>query len=148
MVGVGHQYCCNVGKTANSQVAVFGCLSNSKHASLVDCRLYLPESWTSDPTRCDEAGIPVEERVFKTKLELALDIIKHQKDLGIGFDYIGGDGFYGHDSSFAREVNNLGLVYVLDIHSDQQVFLQKPVLFLPGKKPGKGPSPKRRKADI
>ena len=47
-VGVGHQYCGNVGKTANSQVAVFGCLCNSKHASLVDCRLYLPTSWTND----------------------------------------------------------------------------------------------------
>ena len=63
-VGVGHQYCGNVGKTANSQVAVFGCLSNSKHASIVDCRLYLPESWTTDSKRCDEAGIPTNERTF------------------------------------------------------------------------------------
>lgn len=41
-VGVGHQYCGNVGKTANSQVAVFGCLCNDKYASLIDARLYLP----------------------------------------------------------------------------------------------------------
>ena len=47
-VGDGHQYFGNVGKTANSQVAGFGCLCNGKYASLVDCRLYLPKSWTTD----------------------------------------------------------------------------------------------------
>src|SRR5690606_10047948 len=47
-VGVGHQYCGNVGKTANSQVAVFGCLCNDKYASLIDARLYLPKAWTDD----------------------------------------------------------------------------------------------------
>ena len=57
-VGVGHQQCGNVGKTANSQVAVFGCLCNGKYASLVDTRLYLPSSWTSDSDRCDEAESP------------------------------------------------------------------------------------------
>ena len=77
-VGVGHQYCGNVGKTANSQVAVYGCLSNGKHVSLVDCRLYLPASWTTDSERCKEADIPVEERTFKTKQELAVEIIKRQ----------------------------------------------------------------------
>jgi SRSO17 transposase len=145
-VGVGHQYCGNVGKTANSQVAVYGCLSNGKHASLVDCRLYLPTSWTTDNERCKEADIPVEERTFKTKQELAVDIIKHQLAMGITFDYVGADGLYGNDAAFAREINNRGLVYMLDIHSDQQIFLEKPELYLPERKTAKGPSPKKLKA--
>jgi SRSO17 transposase len=145
-VGFGHQYCGNVGKTSNSQVAVFGCLCNGKHASLVDCRLYLPTSWTTDSERCKEADIPVEERIFKTKQELAADIIKHQMAMGITFDYIGADGLYGNDAAFAREINNMGLVYMLDIHSDQQIFLEKPELYLPERKTAKGPSPKKLKA--
>lgn len=145
-VGVGHQYCGNVGKTANSQVAVFGSLCNGRHASLVDCRLYLPASWTSDNERCKKADIPVEDRVFKTKPELAVDIIKHQLEMGIAFDYVGADGLYGNDAALAREVNNLGLVYMFDIHSDQQIFLEKPELYLPERKTAKGPSPKRLKA--
>jgi SRSO17 transposase len=44
-VGVGHQYCGNVGKVSNSQVAVFACLSNGDFASMIDARLYLPKSW-------------------------------------------------------------------------------------------------------
>jgi len=137
-----------VGKTANSQVAVFGCLSNSKHASIVDCRLYLPESWTTDSERCDQAGIPPTERAFKTKLQLGIDIIKHQMSLGINFDYVGGDGFYGHDASFAREIGNMGLLYVLDIHSNHQIFLEKPELLLPERKSSKGRSPKRFKVNM
>jgi SRSO17 transposase len=147
-VGVGHQYCGNVGKTANSQVSVFGCLSNSKHASIVDCRLYLPESWTTDSERCDQAGIPPNERTFKTKLKLGIDIIKHQMSLGINFDYVGGDGFYGHDASFAREIDDMGLVYVLDIHPNQQIFLEKPELLLPERKYSKGRLPKRFKVNM
>lgn len=53
-VGVGHQYCGNVGKTANSQVAVFACLSNGDFASMIDARLYLPKDWCDDPARCIE----------------------------------------------------------------------------------------------
>ena len=145
-VGVGHQYCGNVGKTANSQVAVFGCLCNGKYASLVDSRLYLPESWCQDAARCNEAGIPVEERDFKTKQSLAIDIIKHQLSLGNSFDYVGADGLYGNDAAFARSIDNLGLIYMLDIHSDQTIYLQKPELILPERKNAKGPTPKRLKA--
>jgi len=145
-VGVAHQYCGNVGKTANSQVAVFGCLCNRKHAALVDTRLYLPKSWISDKARCQEAGIPHEEQVFKTKPELALDIIKHQLSMGVKFDYVGGDGLYGNDIALARGINSLGCIYMLDIHSTQQVYLEKPELYLPERKSEKGPAPKRLKA--
>jgi hypothetical protein len=145
-VGVGHQYCGNVGKTANSQVAVFGCLCNGKYASLVDSRQYLPVSWTSDVARCSEAGIPEKERVFKTKQELAVDIIKHQLSMGIVFDFVGADGLYGNDAAFAREIDKLGLVYMLDIHSDQQIYMEEPELRIPERKTAKGPAPKKLKA--
>jgi SRSO17 transposase len=88
-VGVGWQYFGNVGKISNSQVAVFACLSNGDFASMVDARLYLPEDWCNNPDRCKEAGIPTEKRLFKTKLELAVDIILQQVQNGVCFDYIG-----------------------------------------------------------
>ena len=145
-VGVGWQYCGNVGKIANSQVAVFACLSNGDFAYMVDARLYLPEDWCNNPIRCREAGIPKEKRVFKTKLELALDIIDHQIQNGVSFDYIGGDGYYGNDANLARAIDQMGYIYMLDIHSDQKIYLDQPELFLPERKANKGPAPKRLKA--
>jgi len=112
-VGVGWQYNGNVGKTANSQVAVMGGLCKGDFASLVDARLYLPKDWCNDPARCDKAGIPEEERGFKTKIDLA------------------------------RKVDMLGLTYMFDIHSNQPVYLEKPELVLPERKGNRGPKPKR-----
>jgi SRSO17 transposase len=145
-VGVGRQYCGNVGKISNSQVAVFACLSNGDYASMVDVRLYLPEDWCNDPVRCTEAGIPQENRTFKTKLELAVDIIHQQIQNGVCFDYIGGDGYYGNDVNLARFIDQMGCIYMLDIHSDQRIFLNQPELFIPERKSTKGPAPKRLKA--
>jgi SRSO17 transposase len=145
-VGVGPQYCGNVGKIANSQVAVFACLSNGDFASMVDARLYLPQDWCNNPHRCDEAGIPKENRTFKTKLELAADIICHQKEKGIAFDFITADGYYGNDADLARSIDNMGYLYMLDIHSDQEIYLEKPELFIPDRESLRGPTPKRLKA--
>jgi SRSO17 transposase len=142
-VGVGYQYCGNAGKTANSQVAVMACLSNGDFASMVDARLYLPKDWCDDPQRCKEAGIPEEEQGFKTKIDLAYEIILHQHELGTLFDYIGADGFYGNDCNLAWKIDQLGLMYMLYIHSDQPVYLEKPELVLPKRKSNRGPKPKR-----
>jgi len=142
-VGVGWQYNGNVGKTANSQVAVMGCLSNGDFASLMDARLYLPESWCDDSERCDKAGIPEEEREFKTKIDLAYEMIVHQLELGTSFDYVGADGFYGNDCNLSRKVDLLGLTYMFDIHSNQRIYLEQPDLVLPERKSDRGPKPKR-----
>ena len=147
-VGVGWQYCGNVGKISNSQVAVFACLSNGDFASMVDARLFLTEDWCNDPDRCKEAGIPNKNRAFKTKLELALDIIRQQIENGVSFDYIGGDGYYGNDASLARAIDQMGYIYMLDIHSDQKIFTRQPDLVIPERKSAKGPSPKKLKATI
>ncbi len=133
-VGVGHQYCGNVGKLSNSQVAVFGCLSNGDFASMVDARLYLPKDWCDNAPRCEKAGIPLGHRTFKTKLELALEIIQQQVSNGLSFDFIGGDGYYGNDADFASSIDLLGYLYMLDIHSDQKIYLERPDLILPERK--------------
>ena len=124
----------------------FACLSNGDFASMVDARLYLPEDRCNDPVRCMEASIPEENRTFKTKLELAVDIIRQQIQNGVCFDYIGGDGYYGNDANLARAINQIGYIYMLDIHSDQKIFLNQPELFLLERKATKGPAPKRLKA--
>lgn len=147
-VGVGHQYCGNVGKVSNSQVAVFACLSNGDFASMIDARLFLPKDWCNDVNRCKEAGIPAEEMVFRSKLELATEIVRHQKEKGIVFDFVTADGYYGNDASFARTIENLGSVYMLDIHSDAEIYLERPELVLPEKKGSKGPKPKRLRASL
>ena len=146
-VGVGRQYCGNVGKLANSQVAVLGCLSNGDFASIVDARLYLPQDWCEDSHRCDEVKIPSEFRTFKAKAELAYDIVLTQLKLGVKFDYVGGDGYYGNDAELTDKLNDLGCLYMLDIHSDQTIYLEQPQWFIPQKTGSRGRTPKLFKPD-
>src|SRR5690349_7124760 len=74
-VGVARQYCGQLGKRENCQVAVTLSVATG-HASLpVAYRLYLPEAWAADPARRALAGVP-EEVGFATKPEIALDQIR------------------------------------------------------------------------
>ena len=78
-VGVARQWLGRLGKVDNGQVAVFGVLANKRLSVPVDVRLYLPKKWTGDPERCDKAGIPEDERTFRTKDKLALEIVAHAR---------------------------------------------------------------------
>ncbi len=146
-VGVGWQYCGSVGKTANSQVAVMACLSNGDFASLVDAQLYLPQNWIDDSLRCDKVGIPKDRREFQTKPELAAKIVENQINLGVDFDFVGADGLYGNDSLFVNRLEELGCLYMLDIHKDQRIFLEKPNLEIPPRKGKRGRTPFVAKPD-
>jgi SRSO17 transposase len=144
-VGVGRQYCGNQGKVGNCQVAVFASLSNGDYSSLIDARLYLPEGWCNNPDRCDEAGFPEDERVFRTKAQLAWEIIEHQSGQ-VAFDFVSADGFYGNDAELARRIDESGHLYMLDIHSDQTIYLSRPELHVPPRKSAKGRAPEKLKA--
>jgi SRSO17 transposase len=146
-VGVAPQYCGNKGKLANCQVAVFGCLAAGKYANLIDTRLYLPSEWTSDRKRCKLAGVPKDRWEFKKKTELALQIVRDQRKAGIGFDWVGADAFYGNDSWFLKELDKDGELFVIDVHKDQVVYLEAPVIAVPEKQGTKGRNPKLLKAD-
>ena len=74
-VGVARQYCGQLGKQDNCQVAVSLSIANH-HASLpVAYRLYLPQDWAKDRQRRRKAGVP-EDIGFKTKPEIAIEQLR------------------------------------------------------------------------
>jgi SRSO17 transposase len=146
-VGVSRQYAGVIGKVDNCQVGVYCSLANDTRATLIRQRLFLPESWTSSSTRCDSADIPDDKRAFKTKTELALEMVDDLVALGAEFDWVGGDGLYGHSTSLCRGLDQRGLFYVLDVHKDELVYLQAPSFSVPEKKSGRGRKPVKAKAN-
>ena len=146
-VGVSRQYAGVAGKVDNCQVGVYSSLVNEKYATIINERLFLPESWTKDYERCKKVGIPKTSIIPKTKPELALDMIKQDIERGIEFDWIGGDGLYGHNTELCKGLDCLGQFYVLDVHKDETVYLDKPSFSVPKKKSGRGRKPAKLKAD-
>jgi SRSO17 transposase len=128
-VGVARQYIGNVGKVCNAQVGVYAGLSRADKISLVGAKLYLPREWTSDKKRCEKAGIPVQERKYRTKPELGLEIIKQLEGV-IQYDWVGGDSIYGNSPQLRSSLRELGSAYVLDVGEELQVCLEKPQPYL------------------
>lgn len=147
-VGVGRQYAGVAGKVDNCQVAVYSSLCNEDVTTIIDSALFLPQDWIDNDDRCQKAAIPKEKRIFKTKPQLALEIIKANVKLGVEFDWIGGDGLYGHNSELTHGLDDEGLFYVLDCHKNETVFLQEPTFSIPKKKGEKGRNPSQIKPNI
>src|SRR6188472_1583864 len=81
-VGVARQYCGQLGKQDNCQVAVSLSVAND-HASLpIAYRLYLPEAWARDTVRCRKAGVP-DDIAFQTKPRIALEQIRLALEAGV-----------------------------------------------------------------
>src|SRR6202023_1676563 len=81
-VGVQHQYCGQLGKQANCQVAVTLSIANH-HASLpIGYRLYLPQEWAKNAARRKKARIP-KEISFKTKPQIVLEQIAKALAAGV-----------------------------------------------------------------
>jgi SRSO17 transposase len=147
-VGVARQYAGTSGKVDNCQVAVYLSLTAGKYSSLTNFRLFLPQQWIDDPIRCQKAGIPEHKMVFKTKPQLALDMIREHIHHGVQFDYINGDGLYGNGFEFSKGLASLGVNYILETHYDQLIFTQEPRIAVPDAEPGKrGRQPSLPKSD-
>jgi SRSO17 transposase len=139
-VGVARQYIGQVGKIANGQVGVFASLCSEGIVGLLQARLYLPRQWADDKKRCDKAGIPAKEQVYRTKPELAVEILKSlPKD--ISYDWAGGDSIYGNSLVVRQYLYDNKKPFVLDVGEELGVYLDKPQLYIPAKKDGRGRTP-------
>lgn len=119
-VGVARQYCGQLGKQDNCQVAVSLSIAND-HASLpVAYSLYLPESWADDAERRAKAGVPTTLR-FKTKPRIALDQLEWACANGLPRGDVIADAGYGAEERFRAGVTQLGLRYIVGVKSTNAV---------------------------
>ena len=139
-VGVARQYCGQLGKQDNCQVAVSLSLANH-HASLpVAYRLYLPEDWAKDSERRRKTGVP-EEVGFKTKPEIALEQIRTACAAGLPRGVVLMDAGYGNNSELRADITALGLSYVAGILSNTTVWAPGTEPLPPQKWSGRGRPP-------
>lgn len=131
-VGVTRQYCGQLGKQDNCQVAVSLSIATGGSSLPIAWRLYLPEIWAGDEKRRDRAGVPKQIR-FQTKPEIALEQIRQAVAEGVPLAPVLSDAAYGNDSGFREGITQLGLRYAVGVQSSMTVW-----------KSGEGPLPKKR----
>lgn len=146
-VGAARQWCGRLGKVDNCQVGVFASLVRGSSAALIDGRLYLPKEWTDDHKRCRKAGVP-DDVEFKTKSQLALEIVHHARSQGIRFAWVGVDGGYGKEPDFLSTLDDEGEQFVADVHKDQSIYLEDPAPYIPQRRTSKGRTPSRYVTDV
>jgi SRSO17 transposase len=116
-VGVQRQYTGSAGKVANCQIGVSLAVATRSEQLPVDFELYLPQSWMEDGERRLEARIP-ETLTFKTKAELAIEMIERAVANKLPGDVVLADSAYGDNTEFRNRVRTLGLHYAVGVSSN------------------------------
>lgn len=128
-VGVARQYCGQLGKQDNCQVAVSLSIANDAASLPIAYRLYLPHSWAEEPGQRKKAKIPA-EIAFQTKPQIALEQIKTAKAEAVAAGVVLADAGYGADGDFRAGLTELDLSYVVGVQPTLSVW-----------RPGEGPLP-------
>ena len=116
-VGVARQWCGRLGKVDNCQVALYlGYVSRKDH-TLVDTRLFLPKEWTQDKARLDKAGVPSAYKGYRTRHQLALEMLA-QHGAWLPHGWVTGDDEMGRPYWFRRRLAALGERYLLAVPSN------------------------------
>jgi SRSO17 transposase len=120
-VGVARQYCGQLGKQDNCQVAVTLSAASDLASLPVALRLYLPEPWANDKARRAKAGIP-DGIEFQTKPRIALDQVRQAIADGVPKGVALADAGYGNDTAFRNGLTDLGLEYVVGVQGSMTVW--------------------------
>src|SRR4051794_1634034 len=141
-VGVARQYCGQLGKQENCQVAVSLSVANDRASLPIAWRLYLPEAWAADPARRAKGGGPGEVG-FGTKTAIALGQLRQAREAGIPAGTVLGDAAYGDESDFRVGVAELELRYALGIRGATTVWPPGQAPLPPAPWSGRGRPPTR-----
>lgn len=128
-VGVARQYSGRLGKVDNCQVAVVAALVKGQDSVLVNQRLYLPKSWTEDPSRLLKAGVPEEEQHYRSSADLALELIAEADAHQLQYQWIGMDAEFAQPA-LLTELHTRGKHFLVDIRSNTYLYRSHPHLKL------------------
>jgi SRSO17 transposase len=131
-VGVARQYCGALGKKANCQSLVSLTLAQSEVPVPVALRLFLPDEWTGDPTRCAQAGAPGTVVEPRSKGEIALAELDRLRAEGLRFGTVLADAGYGSSAAFRHGLDARGLSWAVGIAKNQKVYDAHVQLVPPG----------------
>jgi SRSO17 transposase len=136
-VGVAHQYCGALGKQANCQCLVSLTLARDEVPAPVGLRLYMPQSWTKDPARCERAKVP-STIGYRPKWKIALDEIDRVRADGMRFGCVLADAGYGMCAEFRQGLTERGLRWAVGILSTQNMYSEGVEISMPSAKgPGR-----------
>ena len=143
-VGVQHQYCGQLGKKANCQVAVTVHYVSPNGHFPTALRLFLPQSWTSSPERLEKAGVPEKYRVAQTKGEIALELLDQVRgEKLLPGNLVVTDAGYGVSQPFREGLEQRGLFYIVGVTPEMVVFTAEPRWDWPEERPARGRPRKR-----
>ncbi|WP_133670934.1 IS701 family transposase [Burkholderia pseudomallei] len=120
-VGVARQYCGQLGKQDNCQVAVSLSVATEEASLPVAYQLYLPQDWIDDLEQRVQAGVP-HEIEFATKPQIAITQLREARQSGAPDGIVLADAGYGNDTAFRDAVGELGLQYSVGIQSSTRVW--------------------------
>jgi SRSO17 transposase len=118
--GVQRQYTGTAGRIENCQIGTFMGYKTDKGHTLLDTRLYIPESWTNDRDRCQKAKIP-DAVVFEKKALHAVHMYEDFKQQGHSCSWVTADEAYGKDPDFIKALEDAKQGYVVAISQDHHV---------------------------
>jgi SRSO17 transposase len=139
-VGVARQYCGQLGKQDNCQVAVSISLASETASLPVAYRLYLPRDWARDRLRRKKVQVPAQVR-FQTKPQIALAQLEALLAQGAAHHCVIADAGYGVDTQFRLRLTEMGLPYMVGITSAVSVWPQEVQPLPPKRYGGRGRPP-------
>jgi len=136
--GASRQHNGRLGKVEMSQVGVFAALVTPRVNTWIDGELFFPERWFEEgyADKRKKVGFP-QGRTFKTKPELAWDIVQRLQAQGIVFDAVAMDDLYGRNAQLRKRLDDAGIEYYGDIPKNTVLYLDKPQIIYPITKRGK-----------
>jgi SRSO17 transposase len=139
-VGVAHQWCGRLGKSANCQVGVFLAGVTPGGTAFLDAQLFLTKERCADKAHRRKTRVPQQVK-FRTKPEIAAEMIQRTLVAGkVHFDWITADELYGSSGDFLDALEAMGQKYVVEVRKNTAVFTVDPATL-----PGAHPGPKKRK---
>jgi SRSO17 transposase len=130
-VGVAPQYASALGKNANCQTLVSLTLASGEVPVMAALRLFLPESWTSDPRRLARAKVPEARQAYRSKPEIAIEEIDRVRAAGLRFGCVLADAGYGLSAPFRQALSERGLSWAVGVLGRQKVYPVEVTMIFP-----------------